>query len=213
MSSKASPNVPAAETSLSLLGLLQADEPDAWDRLVVLYSPLIYQWCRGMGISDQEMPDLFQDVFQSVARSIRSFRRNVSGGTFRGWLRVVTRNKVNDHYRRSRHEPRGAGGTEAQLRLSRLVDPVSNNGEPEYSSEADDPDAQGELFRRALLLVRPRFQEQTWQAFWRTSIEGKSTCEVATELSMTPGAVRVAKSRVLQRLRQELGDIGDEAAQ
>jgi DNA-directed RNA polymerase specialized sigma24 family protein len=31
--------------------------------------------------------------------------------------------------------------------------------------------------------------------------------DVAAELSMSPGAVRVAKSRVLQRLREELGDL------
>jgi len=30
---------------------------------------------------------------------------------------------------------------------------------------------------------------------------------VAADLNMTPGAVRVAKSRVLQRLREELGDL------
>ena len=31
--------------------------------------------------------------------------------------------------------------------------------------------------------------------------------DVADELGMTPGAVRVAKCRVLQRLREELGDV------
>jgi hypothetical protein len=30
---------------------------------------------------------------------------------------------------------------------------------------------------------------------------------VADELAMSPGAVRVAKSRVLHRLREELGDV------
>jgi RNA polymerase sigma-70 factor (ECF subfamily) len=207
-SSDPSPSDPtAAETSLSLLGLLRENEPAAWDRLVALYSPLIYYWCRGMGIAEQEMPDLFQDVFQSVARGIPYFRREPSSGTFRGWLRVVTRNKVHDYYRKARHEPRAAGGTQAQVRLLHLADPVGSDGGAEEGQETADQSAYRELFRRALTLVRPHFQEQTWQAFWRVTIEGKSAQEAADELSMTPGAVRVAKSRVLQRLRQELGDL------
>jgi RNA polymerase sigma-70 factor (ECF subfamily) len=38
------------------------------------------------------------------------------------------------------------------------------------------------------------------------TIEGRATADVAADLGMQPGAVRVAKSRVLQRLRRELGD-------
>jgi DNA-binding CsgD family transcriptional regulator len=36
---------------------------------------------------------------------------------------------------------------------------------------------------------------------------GKTAQEVARELSMQPGTVRVAKSRVLHRLRKELGEL------
>jgi RNA polymerase sigma-70 factor (ECF subfamily) len=63
------------------------------------------------------------------------------------------------------------------------------------------------LITHVLDLIRPEFAERTWQAFWRTAIEGGSAPEVAAELSMSAGAVRVAKSRVLQRLREELGDL------
>jgi RNA polymerase sigma-70 factor (ECF subfamily) len=38
-------------------------------------------------------------------------------------------------------------------------------------------------------------------------VEGKSPKDVGAELGMSPGAVRVAKSRVLHRLREELGDL------
>jgi RNA polymerase sigma-70 factor, ECF subfamily len=46
-----------------------------------------------------------------------------------------------------------------------------------------------------------------WQAFWRVVVEGRAAPDVAAELSMQPGAVRVSKSRVLARLRKELGDV------
>jgi RNA polymerase sigma-70 factor (ECF subfamily) len=62
------------------------------------------------------------------------------------------------------------------------------------------------LFSRALELIRAEFQERTWRAFWRVVVEGQSPQVIAQELNMSPGAVRVAKSRVLHRLRLELGD-------
>ena len=40
-----------------------------------------------------------------------------------------------------------------------------------------------------------------------TAVDGKLPAEVAEELAMSPGAVRVAKSRVLKRLREELGGL------
>ncbi len=77
--------------------------------------------------------------------------------------------------------------------------------------EGDDDDgevaARDELVHRALEQIRAQFQAKTWKAFWRTSVDGLSAVEVADELGMSPGAVRVAKSRVLQRLRDELGEL------
>jgi RNA polymerase sigma-70 factor (ECF subfamily) len=55
--------------------------------------------------------------------------------------------------------------------------------------------------------VRGEFEERTWQAFWHTAVEGRRPKDVAADLGMSPGAVRVAKCRVLQRLREALGDV------
>ena len=77
--------------------------------------------------------------------------------------------------------------------------------EAEVENPEDDADRQ--LFRRALALIQADFSERTWQAFWRVVVDGRSPADVGDELAMRPGAVRVAKSRVLHRLRQELGDL------
>ena len=67
-------------------------------------------------------------------------------------------------------------------------------------------DSEGALFRQCCERVRAEFHENTWQAFWCTAVDGRSAGEVAAELGMSPVGVRVAKSRVLLRLREELGD-------
>ncbi|MBY0524565.1 MAG: sigma-70 family RNA polymerase sigma factor [Gemmataceae bacterium] len=191
-------------TSRSLLERVKSDDTSAWDRLVTLYAPLVYYWCRRWDLQDQDTADVFQEVFLSVATHIAGFRKDRESDTFRGWLRTITRNKVLDHFRRQGREPGGVGGTEAQLRLTDLPAPVPATRPDE--AVADDHAERG-LFYRGLDFIRGEFEPRTWQAFWKTAVDGRSPKDVGDELGMSSGAVRVAKSRVLHRLREELGDL------
>jgi RNA polymerase sigma-70 factor (ECF subfamily) len=192
----------SSATSRSLLDRVRADDPAAWERLVHLYAPLVFHWCRRWELQEQDVADVFQEVFQSVARHIGGFRKEAAGDTFRGWLRTITENKVRDLFRRLGREPQAPGGTEAQRRLAQVPAPEP----PEETSDAGDAEAEAGLYRRVLELIRGEFEERTWRAFWGTAVENRPAREVAGELGMTPGAVRVAKFRVLHRLRRELGD-------
>jgi RNA polymerase sigma-70 factor (ECF subfamily) len=193
---------PSSATSRSLLERARANDAAAWDRLVTLYPPLVFQWCHSYGLRDEDAADIFQEVFHAVARHLGGFRKDRAGDTFRGWLRTITRNKIHDHFRRQGREPEGAGGSEAQAYLAQWPAPP-----PGDESNLTEDHAERLLVARALEMIRAEFAERTWQAFWRTAIEGHSAPEVAAELTMSAGAVRVAKSRVLQRLREELGDL------
>jgi RNA polymerase sigma-70 factor (ECF subfamily) len=184
-----------------LLARVQADEPDAWHRLVQLYAPLVLHWCRRTGLQDQDSADIFQDVFQAVVAYVGGFRKERQGDTFRGWLRRITQNKLRDHFRKRGREAQGVGGSSAQERLAQLPEP-----QPATEDLADD-EGERSLFMRALDLIRGEFEERTWAAFWRTAVDGRAAKDVAADLAMSPGAVRVAKSRVLLRLREELGDL------
>jgi RNA polymerase sigma-70 factor (ECF subfamily) len=189
-----------ASTSRSLLARVQANDPAAWERLVKLYAPLVWHWCRRMNLPQQDIADVFQEVFKAVVVHFPHFHRDRPNDTFRGWLRTITRNKVLDHFRRLEHEPEAAGGTDAQFRWSQLPDLDGDHDVPE--ARAND-----QLFRRALEMIQSEFEERSWRAFWRVVVDGCSPQDVARELAMSPGAVRVAKCRVLQRLREQLGDI------
>ncbi len=189
-------------TSRSLLSRLRGNESDAWQRLVSLYAPMVYYWCRAQQVADQDMPDIVQEVFKSVSANINKFRKDRPQDTFRGWLRTITRNKVTDHYRQQQKQPKATGGSVAQQYFSQL--PVEGE---DVGSENEQ--AEGSLFLRALDLIRDDFQDHTWQAFWRVVVDGQRPVDVAEEMDMRPGTVRVAKSRVLHRLRQELGELLD----
>lgn len=190
----------ASATSASLLVRVLAEEPRAWERLLSLYAPLVWYWCRRSGLQEADWADILQEVFQSVARGLRHFRRGTDG-SFRGWLRTITRHKICDFHRRRQQEPCGTGGSDAQRWYNQVPDPIL----PEEADEGEIT-AERQLVQRALELLRPEFAPHTWQAFWRTAVAGEAATEVAASLGMTAGAVRVAKCRVLHRLREELGE-------
>ncbi len=56
-------------------------------------------------------------------------------------------------------------------------------------------------------MVKAEFEPRTWQMFWLTAIEGRSPVDIAAALGVSPAAVRMAKSRVLHRLKEEFGDL------
>jgi RNA polymerase sigma-70 factor (ECF subfamily) len=184
---------------------LKEGVPAAWERLTSLYAPLVYHWCRQMRLAEQDVPDVFQQVFQAVASHVGAFHKDHPGHTFRNWLRAITRNKVRDHFRRIAKQAQAAGGTDAQIYFSQLAAP--SEIEPSDEVEHDEEEEVRQLLRGALQLVRDQVQPQTWLAFWKVVVEGKTPEEVGEELSMQPGTVRVAKSRVLSRLRSELGEV------
>ena len=64
-----------------------------------------------------------------------------------------------------------------------------------------------QLTSRALAQVQSEFETRTWQAFWRSVVDGITTSEVAQELNMSDATVRQSRSRILRRLRQQLGDV------
>jgi RNA polymerase sigma-70 factor, ECF subfamily len=187
--------------SSTLLERVKARRPEAWERLVDLYGPVVYRWCRQSGVAAEDSADVVQEVFLAVAAHIADFRRNGPGDRFDAWLGTITRNKIRDLFRRRRGRLSAQGGTDAQTRFLDLPEP---SGTSLSSSPAD---ADGLLSRRALDLVRAEFENRTWEAFWRTAVEGQSPGDVAAELGMTVPAVYKAKSRVLRRLRQELGGL------
>jgi RNA polymerase sigma-70 factor (ECF subfamily) len=189
-----------AGTSLSLLDRVRANDADAWNRFVRLYSPLVYCWAKKCGLPNQDAADVLQEVFGAVARNIARFRASPTG-SFRGWLWAITRNKVRDHFRVSEVTP--VGGSEMQQRIREIPEE-----EPESWSREGDCSRVG-LVNRAAELIRDDFEPHTWQAFWRLTVENHTAREIAADLGMTPDAVYQAKARVLRRLKEELeGQIG-----
>jgi len=193
----------SSSVSSTLLDQLRSGRPEAWKRFVRLYSPVIYRWCRRSGLAAEDAADVFQEVLLAVMLHLGDFGRDTERDSFTAWLATITRNKVRDHYRRRHGRAEARGGTTAQLQLAEVPQP------PEPSEEHIRPDAQSAawLSQSALEIIRAEFEPRTWDAFWRTAVEGQLSAHVAADLKMSVPAVYMAKSRVLRRLRQVMGEL------
>ncbi len=187
-------------TSLTLLKRLRTNDVEAWKRLSELYGPTVYGWCRAAGLQPEDSADITQNAFQAVFTGFHRFRKDRPGDRFRDWLWTITRHRIIDYFRRLRMAAVGVGGSSAHRHWQLRPDETLQGDASSVVSKSET----AQLVRRALELVRQEFEPRTWQACLRTTMEGHAVADVALELEMSPGAVYVARSRVLKRIRQEL---------
>lgn len=180
-----------------LVQIRDGTNQQAWGEFMQLYGPLVYSFARKRGLQDADAADLMQDVMRSVASAIGRLEYDRRQGSFRGWLFTITRNKIFNFLSARRNKALGTGDTATQQVLSSY--PQSDDGVADWEVEY-----QKRLASIAMDRVKSEFQENTWRAFWQTAVEGVSVGEVSRQLNMSPGAIYVAKSRVLARLKQEV---------
>ncbi len=190
------------ETRASLLVRIRnPGDGRAWSEFVQIYEPLVYRLARRQGFQDADARDLTQQVLIAVAERVEQWDPDKSRGSFRGWLFRVSRNMmVNFMIHRRRHPP-GTGNTDVMLALDNQPAPTG----PE--SELFQIEYRRQLFRWAAQQIRGEFREATWDAFWQTCVDGLEIKSVAKHLGMSAGAVYIARSRVLARLRQKIEQI------
>jgi len=193
--------MPVDETPLTRASLLvqirDGSNHAAWQEFVNLYGPVIYGFARQRGLQDADAADLMQEVLRSVSSAIGRLEYDRSHGTFRGWLFTITRNKVFNFLAARRIRPQGSGDTATHRLLADAPD--ANDG-----SEVWEIEYQRRLAGLAMDRVKSEFQDKTWRAFWLTAVEGVAAAEAGRQLGLSPGAVYVAKSRVLARVKDEV---------
>jgi RNA polymerase sigma-70 factor (ECF subfamily) len=194
---------PTTRRSL-VLRLRNLDDEAAWKEFMEIYEPLVYRIARRKGLQEADARDLCQDVFRGVASAIERWDPDPAKGKFRSWLFRIARNMLVNFLVRERRQPRGSGRTSIQ-ELLEAQPAVDSDAQAEFALEF-----KRRAFRWAAQRVRNEFTESTWQAFWQTGVQNRPVEEVAGELGMSAGAVYVARSRVLARLRDRVEQLTED---
>jgi RNA polymerase sigma-70 factor (ECF subfamily) len=179
-----------------LLRLRDKENAQAWQEFVRLYTPLIFGFGIKRGLNETDAAELCQEVMCAVAGGIERFSYDPSRGSFRSWLMTVTRNRFNSFLERQyRRAPSNGSTTVMNLLAERPSEEEANQWDAEY---------QRRLLDWAAEQVRGEFETSTWEAFWRTAMLDQSGQEVADALGISVGAVYIARSRVIARLREKI---------
>jgi RNA polymerase sigma-70 factor, ECF subfamily len=186
------------KTSPSLLTALRNNQQEGWSRLDELYRPLVCFWCAKLGADREDISDICQSVFLTAFAKLAAFEHR-GPGSFRAWLRDITRNHVRANHRKCQCQTRGEGGSEAHFRIQEHPDVLPLD-------EEDPPAEIAALCHRCLKLIRSDFPPHYYEAFCRHFMDGLGVADVAKELGITQALVRQALSRIRKRLHEVLGD-------
>jgi RNA polymerase sigma-70 factor (ECF subfamily) len=188
-------DIPPTRASL-LLRLGDPRDGEAWRQFVDLYAPLVYGYARKQGLQDADAADLTQEVLRAVAGAMGRLEYDPARGAFRNWLFTVVRRKLSNwRATAAANRAQGSGDTGTHDLLEQC--PAPEGAEAEWQAEWER-----RLVAWACEEIRRDTSELTWQAFWRTAIDGQPGKQVAANLGLSVAAVYHARSRVLARLKE-----------
>lgn len=179
-----------------LFRVRDAQDQSAWAEFVELYMPLVYSYALKSGLQEADAADAAQETLLLVVRAIPTFHYESERGSFRGWLLTVLRNQLRRRAQKAKQQSAGSGDT----RILQVLQEQPGREE----LDVWEREFQLRLFHWAANRVQKSFRESTWQAFWKTTVEGNSIAETAARLGMSEGAIYIARSRVLARIRKEI---------
>ncbi|MCY3005284.1 MAG: sigma-70 family RNA polymerase sigma factor [Planctomycetota bacterium] len=197
-------NVPPFESdnsvSTSILERAKLGDQDAFRMITELYAGLVYHWIRKSGLSPENAQDTSQEVFISVNRKLKNFQRTKAGQSFRAWIRVITRRKIVDHFRKNTGVENPFGGDIT------LID-----FETFEKNEEDEENNQDKaiVYKKALQFIKGEFADKDCKAFLMLVVDESPAKDVAQSLGMSVNSVYIAKSRILKRLLDVFDDLID----
>ena len=191
-------------TRYSLLSRLQNwDDQESWRSFFDTYWRLIYSVALKSGLTEAEAQDVVQETIICVAKGIQNFRRDRNLGSFKGWLRNLTRWRIADQLRKRQPNPPGeepsSDGNPGLAQPTELTDRVDGGLEKVWEAEW-----QSKLMEAALERVRRRVKEEHYQMFDLNVVRQWPASKVARVLEVNIAQVYLSKHRILALMKREV---------
>ena len=193
------PEAPLLETRSSLIQRLKATiNGESWEEFFHTYWELIYNVARRAGLSEADAQDIVQETVLKVHNSLDRFEYNRKRGTFKGWLRTVTRSRLNDFFKKQQRRPALNQSLEsAGDELQNLEDPEG----PEIEKIWDEEWSKN-LIQSALNRTKKLTSPKQFQIFKCHYIDEWTVRETCRTLGVNAAQVYMAKQRVGKIFRE-----------
>ena len=184
-------------TRYSLLSRLQNwDDQESWQDFFDTYWRLIYSFALKSGLTAAEAEDVVQETIISVAKNIQKFKRDRTRGSFKGWLRNLTRWRIADHLRKRMNEE--------AVPLNIAEDGSVGWDMAEIQDSVWDNEWRENLVKVALQNVKSKVKEEHYQIFDLYVVKQRPAGEVARTLDVNVGKVYLIKYRVEALVKKEI---------
>lgn len=191
-------------TRYTLLSRLEDwDDQDSWKEFFDIYWRLIYSVAIKSGLTESEAQDVVQETIISVAKDLHKFKHDRALGSFKGWLRNVTRWRIADQLRKRTRAAHPDDSTlvadQPRLDVAEIPDPAGGESESVWEAEW-----QSNLLGAAMERIRKSVKEEHYQIFDLYVIKQWPARKVARALRTNIGLVYLVKYRLSALLKQEV---------
>ena len=195
------PEAPLLETRSSLIQRLKATiNGESWEEFFHTYWELIYNVARRAGLSEADAQDIVQETILKIHKSLDLFEYNRKRGTFKGWLRTVTRSRLNDFFKKQQRRPAlNHPLEEAAGELQNLEDPEGPEIEKIWDEEWNR-----NLIQAALSRTKKLSSPKQFQIFKCHYIDEWTVRETCRTLGVNAAQVYMAKQRVGKIFRESV---------
>ncbi len=190
-----------APTRYSLLSRLQDwDNEESWRVFFDTYWRLIYSVAIKAGLSDTEAQEVVQETIICVARNIQKFKRDRSRGSFKGWLKNLTRWRIADQFKKRTGLMRGTAGSSRKYYALEDVpdladDAITQDWEQEW---------QENLLKAAIQRVKNLVSEEQYQLFDLYVVKQWPVKRICQTLDVGSAQVYLAKHRITRLLHKQV---------
>ena len=201
------PDAPLLETRSSLIQRLKATiNGQSWEEFFQTYWQLIYNVARRSGLSEADAQDVVQETVLKVHNSMDKFEYNRKRGSFKGWLRTVTRSRLAEHFKKQQRRP----GTSRPVDES--ADIINSMAAPE-GAELEriwDEEWHRNLIQAALSRTKKLTSPKQFQIFKCHYIDEWTVKETCQTLGVNAAQIYMAKQRVGKIFKEAVESLQDQ---
>lgn len=206
---------PATSTSLTLLDRLK-DRHDhgSWKEFYHFYRGYVARCVRKSSLTPEEIDDVVQEVFRSVSIKFESFQPAERKGSFRRWLKNLTRWRTVDQLRQKARNPIDEANRQRRFSDDPQTATVELIPDSAFSDrEQCKQEWQAQLLETALKRLAHKAPPHQFQVFQMHHFEGWSLTRIADELSITVANAYIINHRLKKALKREVERLENELRQ
>jgi RNA polymerase sigma factor (sigma-70 family) len=191
-------------TSVSLIARVRdRTDVESWREFYQFYHPLLTRYLRRLGLKEESVNDVIQDVFVRLLQALPKFELDGKRGRFRSYLWKLTYSGLVDEARRVKTRRHAE---EEWIKRFLVADEAESRKVQEELNEIN----YREIIDRALPRVRAVTSARAWACFEQRLLRDRPGSAIAAELDISEKVVFVYASRVLKAVRQQCTAIAEE---